>query len=417
MVIAIDLRPLQIGHQNRGIGAYLLNLLHRLPEDKEIKFIFIRHETSKPLEDFNIAVKSDYEELIILKHAFSKNPIKLLRYGIATLLPNFSGLRKHKPDVFFQTDYLLGAPRIRGCRIVTVSYDLIPLKFKQIYLPGWRKYLSFKQLSFKKRLRAILRSWFYALKYKRGAGVLKRSNKIVSISENTKKDLIDLLSIEPKCITVIYPAPSFMNFSESDDAIRPSVKKLIDEINGPFITYIGGTDMRRQIDELVLGFNLYNARVSPLSLVLGGNEFELNSKEISDKAKKAIESSSYNASIHRLGKISESEKAYILNKTAAFVYPTLYEGFGLPLLEAMACGARVITYNNSSIPEIANNYPTYTRGVGGYNIYLALADLLHNNLSQQEAEKYSKAAAAHAHSFSWDKCAESTWNTVVALGA
>jgi hypothetical protein len=125
MRVAIDLRPLQIGHQNRGIGAYLLNLLQRLPDDPEITYLFLRYDTSEPIKDFNIPVKAGYKDIVLTKRSFNKRPDKLLRYAYDGLLPTYGSLRRYRPNVFFQADYLLGAPRMPGCKLVTVSHDLI----------------------------------------------------------------------------------------------------------------------------------------------------------------------------------------------------------------------------------------------------------------------------------------------------
>ena len=410
MRVAIDLRPLQIGHQNRGIGAYLLNLLERLPSENNVSYIFLRYGTSDPLKDFDLHIQAPYKEVVMRKRAFSKHPIKLLQYGANGLLPSYGALKKHRPNVFFQADYLLGAPHIFGCKLVTVSHDLIPLKFRQMYLPHWTKFIGFHQFKVKARVRLVLRAWFYEMKYRRGISLLRRSNSVVSVSESTKKDLVELLGIHEDHIQVIHSAASFRDESSNDTEVRAEIKHAIDSIDDPFLTYIGGTDRRRQVDELVHAFNLYNARDGRISLVLCGNEFEAGSTEINPKVKEAIENSSYSMNIHALGKVTEAEKQYVLEKTTAFVYPTLYEGFGLPLLEAMACGAPILSYKNSSIPEIAGNLPIYTDGVGGFLIYLALRKLL--SAQKSDLEKTRNQSIKKAADFNWKTCAERTWSLV-----
>ena len=107
-----------------------------------------------------------------------------------------------------------------------------------------------------------------------------------------------------------------------------------------------------------------------------------------------------------LGRISEAEKRYILGHANAFVYPTLYEGFGLPILEAMEAGCPVITYKNSSIPEIADDAAMYTDTYGGYPIYLTLCKLLGD---EQLTEKLRKKGRAQAKKFDWDKSVQQIW--------
>lgn len=408
MKVAIDLRPLQIGHQHRGIGAYLLNLLERLPENDSHSYVFLRYNTSEPLKDFEIDVPGKFEEVVLKKHSFSKHPVRLIQYGVANLLPVYNRLLQHQPDVFFQSDYLLGGPRSSHCRVITVAHDLIPYRFRQIYLPPWRKFYSFRQFKLKSRLRLMLRAWYYEQKYKHGVALLHRSDTIISVSESTADDLTELLQLPRQKIKVIYSAASFRDNS-AEDSIRPEVKEAVDNIKQPFIAYVGGTDMRRQIDELVFAFNLYNARVSALALVLCGNEFEIGSTEINPAADKAIKESSYADNIYRLGRITEAEKKYILTKASAFVYPTLYEGFGLPILEAMQCATPVISYKNSAIPEIAGDNALYTDGTGGYAIFLAIQELL-NNISTWR--QLALVGQKHAEKFNWEKSAQETWGLV-----
>jgi glycosyltransferase involved in cell wall biosynthesis len=408
--VAIDLRPLQIGHQNRGIGAYLLNILSRLPEDSDTTYIFLRYNYSDPIKNFNIKVSANYKEVVLNKHSFSKNPIKLIPYVITGLFPSYGKLRRHRPSVFFQVDYLLGTPRIWGCRVVTVSHDLIPFRFKQLYLPSWRKYIHHRQLRLRSRFRLVMRSLFYSVKYRKGVGTLRRSDEILAVSQSTKNDLVELIGINPNKVSVIYSAASFRNNAEDDLVVRPEIKNIIESISGNFITYVGGTDLRRQITELVQAFNLYNARIGNLSLVLCGNEFEIDSKEINHHVKKSIKYSSYKHNIYRMGRVSEAEKQYILSKARAFVYPTLYEGFGLPVLEALACGTEVLTYRNSSLEEIAGKYAVFTSGDGSYSIYKSLTKLLEK---PAQPKSWKDSAIKYANSYSWEKCANETWSHVL----
>ncbi|MGH7250062.1 MAG: glycosyltransferase, partial [Minisyncoccia bacterium] len=320
MRIAIDLRPLQIGHQNRGIGVYLLNLLNETPRNDDDIYIFLRYSNSNPIEEYGLGEGRQYKEVLYKKHSFSKHPVELFVYVWTSLLPNFSKVNRHRPDVFLQCDYLLGAPR-GHCRVITVSYDLIPLKFRYLYLPPWKKYIGYRNLRLRSRARLVFHALFYDRKYKNGIRLLKRSDKIISISKNTTKDLVSMLNINEGKIKTIYLAASFRH-GERDNIVRGEVKKLVDTIDVPYIVYIGATDRRRQIAELVHALNLYNAFQAPLSMFLCGKEFRLESKSLDAKAKAAIEKSSYKHNIHLLGRITEAEKNYILQKAKAFVYPS-----------------------------------------------------------------------------------------------
>ncbi len=411
MKIAIDLRPLQIGHQNRGIGTYLINLLQNLPERSDIRFIFLRYDHSEPIKDFDIQVNQPFDEVVFKKYRLSKKPGQLIKYVYNGLFPSYRPLKKYRPDVFFQTDYLLGGPRIFGCKIITVSFDLIPLKFKNLYLPHWTKFYRLKQLSFKRRIRLILKSLFYELKYQKGVKLLLRSEKVICISENTKRDLVELLNINEKKVFVIYAAASFRQNAQ-EATIGSRIKNELDNIKNPYLIFIGGTDPRRQVEELVYAFHLYNARQTPLDLVLCGNEFAKGSKKINPKAAQAIKLSSYASQIHRFGRVTEAEKKYALTRAAAFVYPTLYEGFGLPMLEAMDTGTPVISYHNSSLTEIGDDAVLYTEKEDGYAIYNSLVKLFS---SRQLSENLSKKGRLRAGHFNWTSTSKEIWDLITSV--
>lgn len=408
MKVAFDLRPLQIGHENRGIGAYILNVLQNTPSNKDISFIFLRYDTSDPITEFGIGKNLEYQQVIVKKRVFSRSPLKLILYGISNLRPAFFKLAPYRPDVFVQCDYLLGAPRIMNCKVVTVAYDLIPFKFSSVYLPNWKKYYGYRQLKFKSRVRLMLRAWYYQRKYQNGLRLMKRANLIISISKNTTADLIEFANIKKEKIATIYPAPSFRQ-DKGGTTIRDELINLVGSVKTPIITYIGGTDYRRKVDDLVSAFNLYNARKSPITLLLGGNEFTATSKSLSAFAKHAIDTSSYRDSIHMLGKITEAEKKYILERSSVFVYPTLYEGFGLPVLEAMQAGCPVITYKNSSIPEIAGEAAVYAKKEGQYAIYESLVSLL--NDPAQLKKMYTKGKN-QASKFNWEESTKQLWGQI-----
>ena len=373
--IAIDLRPLQMGHQDRGIGAYLLNILENLPESNNSSYIFVRYDTSNPIKDYSMVDMGEYREVLMRKKEITKKIIPLISFAANSFFPNYRLLKKLKPDIYFQCDYLLGAPRIRGCKTIVVCHDIIPFIFKKLYLPDWKKYIWFGQMKNKTKIKFILVAIYNSLKYHRGRKLLNRANHIIAVSKNTRNDLVDKLNIEADKISVIYPAASFMEGNGSKK-INLAISEIFENKSIPVICYIGGTDKRRQVAELIYAFNLYNARVGDIKLILCGSDFDKNSKRVDYSVKKAIDLSSYQKNLIVLGHVSEVEKRFILEKSTAFVFPTLYEGFGIPVIEAMICGTDVLTYKNSSIPEIAKSYPYYIDRQDGYGIFSSLLSYL-----------------------------------------
>lgn len=403
MKIAIDLRALQVGHQNRGIGNYLLNILKYFPKDKT-EYIIVRYNSSNPVKDYSLDFGSKkHQEVIIDRHKFAKSPKGVVMFALGLFTPVFSRVRKYKPDIYFQPDFLFGLPHGRNIKKVVVVYDIIPLLFRNMYLPNWRRFSHLRQLRLRSRVLRSIRAIYHSARYKMGLRGLKRANKIISISETTTKDLVEVVGLKKNKIDTIHLAPSFVKTNIG--GIDHNLRKSIDEIKGKYLVFIGGTDPRRQVHELVFAFNLLNSRGYNISLVLGGNEFVQDSKELSAVTQKAIDLSSYSNKIHMIGRISESDKRYVLENALAFVYPTLYEGFGLPILESMSSKCPVITYDNSATREISGDSVVYTASQDGLGIYASVLTLIKDDAKRQVL---INEGLRQSNKFSWDKTGRQT---------
>jgi glycosyltransferase involved in cell wall biosynthesis len=407
MKIAIDLRPLQIGHQNRGIGIYLINIMKYFPDDR-VEYVFLRYDESNPITDYSVGLNKKYSEIIYKRVKFEKSLSCALLFGLNILRPKYMALAKHHPDIFFQPDYLLGVPRSFRITKIIVFYDLIPFVYRSVYIPSWKKFWHYKNLRIRKRALMSLRAYYYEKKYKKGIKTLRKADKIISISKSTTEDLIDIAKINKKKISTVYLAPSFTeNIHINSSSV---VKSLVNKIDGKYLIYIGRTDHRRKVDELVYAFNLLNARGHDINLVLAGNEFVINSHELSASAKKSIKLSSYKDKIYMLGKISESDKAMLFRHAFAFVYPTLYEGFGLPIVESMVLSCPIITFENKATVETARDAAEYTESTDGLGIYKSVINLLENkNKRKILIEKGLKRST----NYSWDKTGHETMNLIL----
>jgi len=352
MKVALDLRPLQIGHQNRGIGSYLLNIVEYFPKN-DVEYVFIRHDKSNPIKEYGLDNGRKYKEIVIKKYDFEPRFLPFVKFIYGLITPKFLSLVFNKPDVFFQTDFLLGLPYKILCkkRVVT-CYDLIPYRLKRMYIPTWQSFARLRQNSIKTRLIQSFRAAYYQFRYHRGLKTLKKADKILSISKTTTKDLVEIADIDNKKIETIYLAPSFRHISPNNSE---SIKLPIN----PYLFYLGGSDKRRQVHYLVSAFNKLNARGKKIDLVLAGNEFSGHYKDLRDDIKRAIDLSSYKKQIHLAGAIDENTKYQYIKNATALVFPSLYEGFGMPVIEAMRTGTPVISYKNSAIKEIGGDLIQY----------------------------------------------------------
>lgn len=345
MIICFDLRALQIGHENRGIGMYIKSVLEHVP-GSDNQYIIYAFDKGDPIKDLNIRVNFNYElvQTPTIKTALN-SPRDIV--GLIKLVNHrFYGLKKHRPDVFVQFDFTLGIPRWSGVKTVVIGYDLIPLIKKNEYLPG-PIYAWHHTLGKKAKPRAVVRSVYYRLKYHLHYQVYKRAAQIIGISKATSQSFDQVLHIEPKKIHTIPLAPAFST-NEHDESILESVKK-------PYILYIGGSDSRKRIQDIVYAFQIARSQGAELRLVLAGNEFKELKQLPNVEARNVMLDSPYQDDICFLGFVTDAQKMALYQNAHAFIFCTTYEGFGLPIVEAMEANCPVISYNNSSIPEAAGD--------------------------------------------------------------
>jgi glycosyltransferase involved in cell wall biosynthesis len=308
-------------------------------------------------------------------------------------------LRAHKPDVFVQFDFHLGIPRFRKTKTIAIAYDLIPLLMRNEYLPSVR--FAWNHSAGKKaKLRAITRSVYYRVKYRIHYRVFKRANALVAISEATRQSFIDLLKIKPEKITSIPLAP-----------VLPQTKpemRLAETISKPYIMYVGGTDSRKRLVDIVRAFNIARGRGLDIALVLAGNEFRSVKKIPDIEGRNAIINSPYRDDIKLLGFINDAEKLGLYKNAHVFVFCTVFEGFGLPIIEAMSAGCPVISYNNSSIPEAAGSAALLVE-TGNY---VAVAEKIVALDNKDLRKKMVHLGHKQAKKFNWGKYTRAFLETI-----
>lgn len=232
----------------------------------------------------------------------------------------------------------------------------------------------------------------------RAKGIKKYANAVLTNSEYTKSDIIKHLKIEKERIFVT-PFAAHKRFRKINDKEKINEVLKKHKISDPYICYLGTIEPRKNLMNLFEAFNaLKKQEKIPHKLVLIGKDgwfFE----EIYKKAKElGIEKE-----IIRTGFVSDNDIPYILNGADVFTYPSFYEGFGLPVLEAMACGTPVVTSNVSSLPEVAGNAAKYADPNKQDDIAQQILSFIK---SKEEREKYSKLGLERASTFSWQKCAK-----------
>jgi glycosyltransferase involved in cell wall biosynthesis len=235
--------------------------------------------------------------------------------------------------------------------------------------------------------------WYYRM-FTKG---LRRAKRIITVSENTRKDLVDLLGIAPERITVIYHGVS-PSFKRIEDPRGLNALRNKYQLPERYILYIGNTMPHKNLPRLISAMCYVHEQEPDVELVLGGRR---------DKHRPSLEHMIKMTGLENyarfLGIISDDDLPTLLSGARAFVYPSLYEGFGLPVLEAMACGVPVVTSNRASLPEVVGDSALVVDPKDSREIARAILRLLRNPI---EAKHFINASLNRVKQFTWRRCAE-----------
>lgn len=227
-------------------------------------------------------------------------------------------------DLYHASDFVL--PPVRTARSVLTVHDLSFLTTPQCADAGLRTFLG----------RAVPAS-------------VKRAGHILSDSENTRQDLIHLLGVPEDKVTVVYPGVE-ARFGRQEDAAELSRVRIQYGIgDGPFVLGLGTLEPRKNWPALIRAWaRLRRENRIAHRLVIGGGKGWL-----SEGIFEAAETCGFRSEIVFTGFVADADLPTLYSAADVFVLPSLYEGFGIPVLEAMACGVPVVCSNNSSLPEAA----------------------------------------------------------------
>lgn len=239
---------------------------------------------------------------------------------------------------------------------------------------------------------------------------LKHSDKIIAVSENTKKDLIELFKIPTEKIKVIYEGTGQQSEAEIQKIVSQRADSIIEQfkINRPYLLFLGTIEPRKNLILLVRAFGeLLRSSdfFQGFQLVIAGAK-GYRHQEVFREIKKVNQNYKIGfPPIKYVGYVDKTAKYALMSRSACFVFPTLYEGFGLPIVEAMSLGAPVITSKVSSIPEITEEAAILIDPASQKEMTAAISRLLKDKQLQEELRQ---SGFRQSKKFSWRKCAEET---------
>ncbi|HYJ95859.1 MAG TPA: glycosyltransferase family 1 protein, partial [Vicinamibacterales bacterium] len=359
MRVAIDTRKIH----DFGIGTYIRNLLRQLARiDQNTEYILLCREP-----DLGIAAQ--------LGPNFR---------GVVEPSPNYSlreqihvpwVLRRERPDVYHAPHYVL-PPAVR-CRSVVTIHDCIHLMFPQ-YLPNRAAY-------------AYARASMWA--------AARRSDRILTVSEASKRDILHFFNVKPEKIVVVYNAiDEHFSATPSEEQVARIRERY--QLDHKFVLYVGNIKPHKNLVRLIEAFSQLRRTHDDLKLLIIGDEISKL-----PALRRAVHRNKLHKFVRFLGYLKDDTLTVLYRLASVFVFPSLYEGFGLPPLEAMASGTPVVTSNVSSLPEVTGDAAVL---VDPYDVD-SIADGMRRILDDPRlAEELRIKGLKRALEFSWQRSVEKT---------
>lgn len=377
MRIGIDARFLthpQLG----GFKTYTENLIAALAEvDQDNQyFLYLDRE---PDQTTNIPDKPNFSYRVVPGGI----PFLGMVWREQILLPRWAA----KDNLDLLHSPCLSSPLVIGCAAIVTIHDVI-----------WHSPKRFtgndgKPVSIKR----ALQDWYYRVVPNLAA---KNAHTIITVSETSKKDIVQILGVPSEKIYVTYEAAS-ADFREIRDEDQIAAIREKYNLTSDFILALGSADPRKNMHTLIKAYKMLPAPVQErYQLVIVWNHGLLSSS-----IDQEVEAASLCDRVKFLEWISNEDLVLLYNAASLFAFPSRYEGFGLPLLEAMACGTPIVAANNSSIPEIADKAALLSETEDAQS----LAEMIKLALSDEAVrDDLITKGFKRAAFFAWDKCALQT---------
>lgn len=356
---------------------YTINLLVRILEmDKKNKYVLFFNSWKGSQFDFSPFKK--YSNVTLRRFRIPNKALNFLFWYFGW--PHIDKMAGGA-DLVFMPNIIFGAVS-RKTKLILTIHDLSYERYPEYF-------------SIKRRL------WHMFINPKK---MCRKADGIIAVSESTREDIISLYKIKPEKIQTIHSAADkkFRVIDRNNSKLLEIKEKY--DLPFKFILYLGTIEPRKNIISLIRAFNCLQkdeqTELSSYKLVIAGTRGWL-----CESIFKEINNSPAKDKIIITDFIADKDKEYVYNLASLFVYPSFFEGFGFPPLEAMQCGVPVIASNNSSLPEIVGSSGIMTDPDKPEELYQAMKEIL---LSRELKERLIKKGLEKTKRFNWEKAARMT---------
>lgn len=291
-------------------------------------------------------------------------------------------LRKEKEIVYHSLAYVL--PLICPCKSIVTIHDLIALQYPGLCQKESAAYFG------------------YML-----PRTITRANKIIAVSQKVKSDILNSFDIDPEKVSVIYHGvdPAFKKVT--DNTLLEETRREY-RLPGKFILFVGNLEPKKNIYRILEAFAiLKKSRAIEHSMVFAGKKgWKMNDLD------RAIAAHGLEECVHITGYVEKAHLPALYSLADVFVFPSLYEGFGLPVVEAMACGTPALISNAGALPEIGGDACVQA---DPYDVS-SIAEAMYSLLSDAPLrERCAREGLSRAGLFSWEKTAQETMKVYQSL--
>ncbi|MBI4707547.1 MAG: glycosyltransferase family 4 protein [Candidatus Omnitrophica bacterium] len=366
----IGIEATRINSQGRGIDRYTCSLIKAFSQiDKEDEFVLFSDNTLL-VKDFG------------LRPNFSIEPLaKRFRF---IRRPGLGCIGKH----FYKDLDLFHFPNSdiwssKYCKTVVTMHDLAPYHFPERF---FKDVDHFKQ--YLKELRCIK----------------KNADCILTVSDFSKRDIVDVLGVNPGKVFRVYNGlgQAFRKLPLNEEEARSLLNQF--NLSGRFILYAGGLDFRKNLTTLIKAFGILSAdsHYSDLKLVIVGRRPQKYDNKMYLPLEQLAGSLLLKDSVVFLNNINDPQLVSLYNLASLFVFPSIFEGFGFPPLEAMACGCPVLCSNRCSLPEVVGDAAVLFDPDDVNALAYQIGEIMD---SSQLKIELSRKGIERAKLFSWNKTA------------
>ena len=383
----IGINALFLQRPTTGIGQHLFHLLKGLDEndDENTYVLFTPRLRHSPMGRFpQLSDRFQNIEVVSALRRFGERFESLFWEQVEIVRAC------HRESIDLLHSPYFSAPLFLPAKTVVTVHDVIPLVMPEYRVrPQNRMYTDFV------------------------AFTVCRANAIITVSEYSKQDIVRMLQIPEERIHVIGNAVDASYRPITDTRLIDSIRERYG-IGQKYILYFGGFDIRKNVERVLQAYAALPESIKEeYQLVIAGR-LHLLGHPLYPDPRPQVQELGLDERVVMTGQIREQDKAPLYSAAALYLFPSLYEGFGIPVLEAMACGAAVVTSDITALPEVVGDAARLVDPYSVEAITEAMAELLEDDARRNSLRE---RALERARDFSWQRVAEQTLDVYRKLAA